>query len=237
METRTYYDILGISSEATFEEITNAKNALAKVYHPDANMDTEIDTTFYMQEILEAYDTLSNPEKRKEYNSLLTDSPCRVFRTYTVKNMEQEEYTPPSFVTYWNATCKLHEIVFQSKNLLKISGKKESLLLKLFNKLMRRNGRQAEITAQLSHLSLQAIEHIVLLKAGEIPMNYWQPEAMNWVLIRWGKKQSMDYRVLFSKYETYVKQETSALERSKLRSKNRHFQNNLKKLLHYASEY
>lgn len=237
METRTYYDILGISSEATFEEITNAKNALAKVYHPDANMDTEIDTTFYMQEILEAYHTLSDPEKRREYNNLLTESPNRVFRTYTVKNMEQEEYTLPSFVTYWNAACKLHEIVFQSESLLEISVKKENLLLKLFKKLIRRNGRQAKVTAQLNDLSLEAIEYIALLKTSEIPMNYWQPEAMNWVLIRWGKKQSMDYLVLFSKYETYVKQETSALERSKLRAKNRHFQNSLKKLLHYASEY
>ena len=38
MGTRTYYDILGVSREATLEEITNAKNALAKVYHPDANV-------------------------------------------------------------------------------------------------------------------------------------------------------------------------------------------------------
>ena len=38
MSSRTYYDILGVSRDATLEEITSAKNALAKVYHPDANM-------------------------------------------------------------------------------------------------------------------------------------------------------------------------------------------------------
>ena len=55
MNSRTYYDILGVSREATLQEITSAKNALAKVYHPDANMNQGIDTTACMQEILEAY--------------------------------------------------------------------------------------------------------------------------------------------------------------------------------------
>lgn len=68
MSSRTYYDILGVSRDATLEEITSAKNALAKVYHPDANMHKDIDTTAFMQEILEAYRVLSNPAKRKAYN-------------------------------------------------------------------------------------------------------------------------------------------------------------------------
>ena len=38
MKPRTYYDILGVSRDASLEEITAAKNALAKVYHPDANV-------------------------------------------------------------------------------------------------------------------------------------------------------------------------------------------------------
>ena len=37
MKSHTYYDILGVSRDATLDEITTAKNALAKVYHPDAN--------------------------------------------------------------------------------------------------------------------------------------------------------------------------------------------------------
>ena len=68
MSSRTYYDILGVSRDATLEEITSAKNALAKVYHPDANMHKDIDTTAFMQEIREAYRVLSNPAKRKAYN-------------------------------------------------------------------------------------------------------------------------------------------------------------------------
>ena len=71
MNSRTYYDILGVSREATLQEITSAKNALAKVYHPDANMNQGIDTTACMQEILEAYRVLSNPESRHEYDKEL----------------------------------------------------------------------------------------------------------------------------------------------------------------------
>lgn len=62
MKSHTYYDILGVSRDATLDEITTAKNALAKVYHPDANAHKNIDTTAFMQEILEAYRVLSNPE-------------------------------------------------------------------------------------------------------------------------------------------------------------------------------
>mgnify|MGYP000255485278 CR=1 FL=1 len=65
MKSRTYYEILGVSRDASIEEITIAKNALAKVYHPDANAHKDIDTTAFMQEILEAYQTLSDPEKEK----------------------------------------------------------------------------------------------------------------------------------------------------------------------------
>ena len=63
MNSRTYYDILGVSREATLQEITSAKNALAKVYHPDANMNQGIDTTACMQEILEptGYFPIPNP--------------------------------------------------------------------------------------------------------------------------------------------------------------------------------
>ena len=68
MKSHTYYDILGVSRDATLDEITTAKNALAKVYHPDANAHKNIDTTAFMQEILEAYRVLSNPEKRRKYN-------------------------------------------------------------------------------------------------------------------------------------------------------------------------
>ena len=234
METRTYYDILGVSREATTEDITDAKNALAKVYHPDANIHNDIDTTSYMQEILEAYRILSNPDKRKEYNHVLAGKPNRVFRTYTVGKGDSEECTDPSFVTYWNAACKLNEIVSQSEKIIETSHKKERISFKIFRKIGKQNGDDTAVAEQLNTLSLQAIRYITILKAAEIPLNCWQPEAMNWVLVRWGQKQSMDYRVLFSKYEAYVEQNRTNTEKARLRSQNRQFYNNLQKLLSYA---
>lgn len=49
MEDKNYYDILGVSVKATAEEITAAKNTLAKRFHPDANLKDGIDTTQQMQ--------------------------------------------------------------------------------------------------------------------------------------------------------------------------------------------
>ena len=54
MESKNYYDILEVSVKASAQEITLAKNKLAKRYHPDVNMRNGIDTTDKMQEILEA---------------------------------------------------------------------------------------------------------------------------------------------------------------------------------------
>ena len=91
MSGRTYYNVLGVSREATPEEITNAKNALAKIYHPDANMHNDIDTTKEMQEILEAYRVLSDPEKRKVYDRKLGGGKARVFRTFTVGESKETD--------------------------------------------------------------------------------------------------------------------------------------------------
>lgn len=234
METRTYYDILGVSSEATLEEITAAKNALAKVYHPDANMHSGIDTTSYMQEILEAYRILSNPEKRKKYNQSLVGKPNRIFRTFTVGKPDKEESPSVSFVTYWNAACRLYEIVYQSTHLMGLHSKQESLGSKIFKKLGRNTSNKKDVTEQLNTLSVQAIQHISVLKSAEIPMNYWQPDAMNWVLVRWGQKQNVDYHILFSKYDVFVEKTKSNAEKQKLRSQNKQFHNSLKKLLNYA---
>ena len=113
MKSRTYYEILGVSRDASIEEITIAKNALAKVYHPDANAHKDIDTTAFMQEILEAYQTLSDPEKRKGYDAQLFGNPEPVERVFKTFKLEPEEKTAESvsFVTYWNAYSSLNEIL------------------------------------------------------------------------------------------------------------------------------
>ena len=63
---RNYYDILGVSREASQDEIKNAYRKLAKKYHPDAAGGREEQERF--QEIQEAYAVLSDPERRETYH-------------------------------------------------------------------------------------------------------------------------------------------------------------------------
>ena len=60
----TYYDILKISKNATDNEIKQAYRNLAKQHHPDKGGDKEM-----FQKIQEAYDTLSDPQKKQAYDN------------------------------------------------------------------------------------------------------------------------------------------------------------------------
>lgn len=234
MKTRTYYDVLGVSRNATAEEITNAKNALAKIYHPDANIQNGTDTTALMQEILEAYSVLSNPKKRKKYNQKVFGERERVFRTFTVGPETKESSAEASFVECWNAATKLYETVEDSTRLLAERGKKKSLLqwfLGLFGKTKR---EKAAIDEKLSSLSRQAVGHITVLKLADIPHEYWRPEAMNWMLICWGQRRNMDSQGLIARYNAYIKANMDEVETENLIRKNEKYREDLKILLSYA---
>lgn len=62
-----YYKILGISKDATQEDIKKAYRKLARKYHPDLNKDNP-NAQEKFQEINEANEVLSNPENRKRYD-------------------------------------------------------------------------------------------------------------------------------------------------------------------------
>ena len=63
---KDYYEILGVSKNASQDEIQAAYRRLVMQYHPDINKAP--DATKKMAEINEAYDTLSDPEKRRKYD-------------------------------------------------------------------------------------------------------------------------------------------------------------------------
>src|SRR4051794_7435518 len=65
---RDYYDILGVSRDASEEEIRRAYRKLARQYHPDVNKEPGAEDRF--KEVSEAYEVLRDPEKREQYDRL-----------------------------------------------------------------------------------------------------------------------------------------------------------------------
>ncbi|NEX60760.1 DnaJ C-terminal domain-containing protein [Noviherbaspirillum galbum] len=66
METRDYYEMLGVARDASADDIKKAFRRLARKYHPDVSK--EPDAELKMKEINEAFGVLSDPEKRAAYD-------------------------------------------------------------------------------------------------------------------------------------------------------------------------
>lgn len=69
MKQKNYYDILGVSENASGEEIKAAYRKLAKQYHPDRNAGNAAAESKF-KEINEAHEVLQDPEKRRKYDQL-----------------------------------------------------------------------------------------------------------------------------------------------------------------------
>lgn len=211
MESQNYYDILGVSSRASLEEITAAKNALAKKYHPDANLKDGIDTTEQMQAILEAYAVLSDPVRRSDYDRKIEGRKA-VMQTFDLHEAENEPaMEEPTFVTYWKASNDLYDIITESDELY----------------------RMKDQAAKLGQLAMQALKHIIVLRESQIPERCWHPDIMNWLLFTWFKNRNYTAPYLVSMYDDYIKKEFKGLERLRMQNKASHYQRSVKKLLKY----
>jgi curved DNA-binding protein CbpA len=74
MSTRNYYVVLGIAEDADSDAIRGAFRTLARRYHPDAGAGS---SAAEFRRALEAYETLSDPERRRLYDSDLRSSRVR----------------------------------------------------------------------------------------------------------------------------------------------------------------
>lgn len=83
----THYEILGIRKTASTDEIKSAYKQLVKKYHPDVYPGDKTFAQKKTQEINEAYDVLSDPNKKREYDELISP------HTST-------SYTPPDYSEY-----------------------------------------------------------------------------------------------------------------------------------------
>ncbi len=68
MQYKDYYEILGVKRESTAAEIKSAYRKLARKFHPDVNKSKEAEQKF--KDLNEAYEVLSDKEKRQRYDSL-----------------------------------------------------------------------------------------------------------------------------------------------------------------------
>jgi len=72
MDFKDYYSILGVSKTASDKDLKQAFRKLARKFHPDVNPgDKAAEAKF--KEINEAYEVLSDPEKRSKYDEVGAD--------------------------------------------------------------------------------------------------------------------------------------------------------------------
>ncbi len=211
MEGKTYYQILGVPSTASLAEITAAKNRLAKEYHPDVNMRKGIDTTALMQEVLEAYQILSDETTRADYDRRIAGRSA-VMQTFDLHEAaENEAQEDPAFVTYWKASNDLYDIVTESDALF----------------------RQKDETSRIAQLALQALRHILTLREGQIPERYWHPDIMNWLLFAWYKNRNFTTAYLLTLYDEHMKNEIPVMDKLRLKNKSMRYQHSVKRLIKY----
>ncbi len=92
MEQKDYYQILGIEQNASPKQIKEAYRELAFKYHPDRNKENP-ESAEIMKGINEAYAVLSNPGKRREYDTLRQQFGSSAYSRFRKDHSEQDIFS------------------------------------------------------------------------------------------------------------------------------------------------
>ncbi len=223
MKNENYYKILGVRQTASPEEITAAKNKLAKKFHPDATAKNGLDTTDEMAKILEAYATLSDPEKREAYDRSLAGrgAEMQTFDLYETADAPQEDTAP--ILTCWRAANDLYDIVQTSLPLLKQDAHHPA------DRVKQPDTKYAG--ENLTMLTLHALEQIHVLREEKIPQQYWHPDTMNWLLFSHMKNRNYTIDYLMTLYDVHLKKDLSAVKRQSTKRSTTQYLHDLNRLL------
>lgn len=92
-----HYTVLGVAEDASSEAIHNAFRALARQYHPDAG---EGSSAGKFRELVDAYNTLSDPARRKDYDAAVArQRPPAPLPRYTPSHVVVEPLAQPWFAS------------------------------------------------------------------------------------------------------------------------------------------
>ncbi|XP_042014166.1 chaperone protein dnaJ 1, mitochondrial-like isoform X2 [Salvia splendens] len=113
-EARDYYEILGMSGDATVDEIKKAFRALAKKYHPDANKNNPSAQRKF-QEIREAYETLKDPDKKTHYDRLRRSSKTNGTRSSDNFNTGSSRFRHAHGAQFSDSFHKIFSEIFENE--------------------------------------------------------------------------------------------------------------------------
>jgi len=117
---KDYYAVLGVLPSAEFETIQAVYRALSKKYHPDVSRQNRTESEEKIREINEAYETLSDVSKRKNYDKEReqTGSQHSNFYEEDVDEKTASEYSDPKMDEDWKRVSEYYpEIERYRKNL------------------------------------------------------------------------------------------------------------------------